>query len=195
VGSCAAQSTHALGLQTICHRPFELPFLSVPGVLPPAPPSVPVGAATAAVLGFEDATAWTATGATLALVTTPITQGSHALKASVPLLLATLTSRSFSAAGLYAPGSTLLIDVWVTNASGTLDVQVKAPSAGISVALSLGPQALSGLPTGKYSTLTYALPSSVFGAIANAVTDFSIALALNVPLGTGPVYFDNIRFA
>ena len=195
VGSFHAKNLEVSINQTVCHRGFELPFQSIPGVAPPGPPSVPVGAATAAVLGFEDATAWTSSQATLASVTTPITQGSKALKVSSPQLIATITSRSFSAAGVYAPGSTLLVDVWITTAQGQLDIQVKSPSAGISTPVSLGPQHLTGLPTGAYSTLRYSLPSSVFAAIVNAMNDFSLLLVLTSPVGVGPLFFDNIRFA
>src|SRR6185437_10089258 len=135
-------------------------------------------------------TAWTTLQATLTSVTTPVTQGSKALKVTSTQLIATINSRSFSAAGLYAPGSTLLIDVFVTAAGGALDVQVTIPSAGIILPLSLGPQLLTGLPAGKYTTLVYTLPSNVFGAIANAVTDFSISLVLTSIPQMLPVYFD-----
>jgi hypothetical protein len=195
IGSFHAKELELSINQTMCHRPFELPFNQIPGARPPDPPPVPVSPQTAAVLGFEDSTAWTSSQATLAFVSTPITQGTKALSVSKPQLVTTISSRSFSAAGLYAPNGALLIDVWLTTAQGQLDIQAKIPSAGIVLPASFGAQSLTGKPTGKYTTLQYALPSNVAAAIAKAAGDVTLSLVLTVPLGVGTLFFDNVRLA
>jgi DNA-binding protein YbaB len=197
-------SWHALQLevspnQTVCLRPFELPFQSIPGARPPDTPPVPVSPATLSVLGFEDATAWTSSQATLTSVTTPITQGSKALSVSNIHGFTTVVSRAFSTVGIASPTGKLLIDIRIPSQQpnpsffGQLDIQATSPSSNVFTA-DFGPQALTGLPVNAYSTLSFTIPSSVLGAIANGAVDLTLTVVLNVNNGTGTHFLDNIRF-
>jgi DNA-binding protein YbaB len=201
IGATHTGSFHAkeveVGLsQTVCHHPFELPFSQIPGAQPPAPPPVPISAATAAILGFESATAWSSTQATVALVTTPITQGTSALRVTgIHPILASVGSQSFSAAGITSPGGQVLIDVYMTNAQlGQMDIQAKIPSAGILVPLGFGIQSISGKPLNQYTTLTFPVPANVATAIANGASDVTLYVVFALPIPSGTFYLDNLRF-
>jgi DNA-binding protein YbaB len=199
VGSWAALNLEVSPNQTICFRPFEIPFAQIPGARPPDKPPQPIPAATAAVLGFADITAWTSSQATLSLVTTPVTVGQSALSVSNLRGFTTIVSRAFSTLGLSTTAGKLLIDVWVPSKQpnqfffGQLDIQASSPSAGVNTA-DFGPQPLTGLPVNTYSTLAFTVPPSVLGAIANGVTDLSLTIVLNVNAGVGTHFIDNLRF-
>jgi DNA-binding protein YbaB len=194
-GSFHAKEVEVGISQTVCFRPFELPFNAIPGARPPDPPPGPIGPQTAAVLGFEDATAWTSTQATLALATTPITQGASALKCSnIQAITAAVVSRAFSAVGIESPAGQFLIDVFIPKAQGQIDIQAKVPSAGILLA-PFGIQSIASLPANRYSTLTYTIPSNVLAALASGAPDVTLTVVFSLPSNAGIFYLDNIRFA
>lgn|GEM_PF-3038395 len=77
---------------------------------------------------------------------------------------------------------------------GTVGLQLNAPSVGLSNAY-VGTLQLTGLPTGKFTDVTFTLPSTVYAALQGEFDDLSVRLIFNLPTGaTQPLLVDNLRF-
>jgi hypothetical protein len=77
---------------------------------------------------------------------------------------------------------------------GTVGMQLNAPSVGLANAY-VGTLQLTGLPTGKFTDVTFTLPSAVYAALEGDFDDLSVRLIFNLPTGvTQPLLVDNLRF-
>jgi DNA-binding protein YbaB len=175
----------------ICHRPFELHYDQLPGIVPPGgfPPPV-------VDLGFETVAGWSTPGAALLTqVTTPVTQGAKALQISNLPGSVDIVTASFSA-NLAPQGTTrLLVDLFVpfNQPSGSLVATISAPSAGVNN-VNLGSVSTTGRPQNAYSQFEFALPTAVRTALDGTASDVSLKLTLNVAANSGPWTLDNVRF-
>lgn len=178
----------------ICHRPFELRYDQLPGLVPPTGPTPPVVS-----LGFETIAGWSSPQALLSSVTNPITQGTRSLQISNVTGMTDIISANFSSA-LAAQGATLLrVDLWVPSNQpnptffGSMAAIVSIPSAGISSA-NLGSRALTPLAQNQFNALEFNLPNNVRQALDGNHADVSLRLVLSVNSGSGPWYIDNVNF-
>ena len=178
----------------ICHRPFELRYEELPGVIPPGglpPPTVD--------LGFETIAGWSCPQATLASVANPVTQGAHALRITNVTGTTDVISANFSADLAPQDSTRVIVDLWVPSTQpnptffGNFTLFISIPSAGIN-AVSLGTLGLTGRPTNKFSQFEFPLPTAVRTALNGNATDVSLKLALSINAGSGPWYVDNVRF-
>ena len=174
----------------ICHRPFELRYEQLPGIVPPAQPPPVVN------LGFETPDGWSSPQSTLlTLVSTPVTQGTKSLRASNPPGTIEIVSANFPAS-LAPQGCTrAIVDVFVpTNQpNGSVSLVISVPSAGVNN-VSLGSVSTTGRPTNQFSQFEFALPTGVRTALDGNATDVSIKIVLNVAAFSGPWFLDNVRF-
>jgi hypothetical protein len=76
---------------------------------------------------------------------------------------------------------------------GAVTVLVSSPSARISNQ-NLGQISLNGLPTGKFSTLSFALPTALQRVLNYGLADVTFTIQLNVNPNTASYYLDNLRF-
>jgi hypothetical protein len=149
------------------------------------------------VLSFDDLGAWTSAQAGLSNDTAAKTEGTAAL-AVLAAGYSEIVSRTFATVGLQ-PTRSLALDVRVPTQQpnpywfGDLQLFLTCPSAGIYSA-PLGYNALTGLGTGAFHTLGFALPPAALTALATPRSDCSLSIALNVPAGAGAYVFDNLRF-
>jgi hypothetical protein len=174
----------------ICHRPFELRYEQLPGIVPPPQPPPVVN------LGFETPDGWSSPQSTLlTLMSTPVTQGTKSLRASNPPGTTEIVSANFPAS-LAPQGCTrAIVDVFVpTNQpNGSLSLVISVPSAGVNN-VSLGSVSTTGRPTNQFSQFEFALPTAVRTALDSNATDVSIKIVLNVAAFSGPWFVDNVRF-
>jgi hypothetical protein len=175
----------------ICHRPFELHYEQLPGIVPPGGLPQPV-----VDLGFENVAGWSSPqSALLTQVTTPVTQGTKSLRVSNPPGTTEIVSANFSA-NLAPQGCTrVIVDVFVpTNQpNGTVGVVISVPSANVNN-VSLGTVSTTGRPTNQFGQFEFALPTAVRTALDGAASDVSIKVVLGVAAFSGPWFIDNIRF-
>jgi hypothetical protein len=149
------------------------------------------------VMGFEDL-GWTSTQAQLSLSATQRTQGCFALKVAGSGYM-TLNSAPFATP---VPGvtSTLKLDVFVPPGQpnpfwfGAVQLYASCPSGGMYNAY-LGQAELTGLPTGTFSTVSYAVPSNVRSTLSGTHNDCFFSVAVNVNQTPTPVVLDNLRFS
>jgi hypothetical protein len=152
------------------------------------------------VLGFEDVAGWTAAQATLALASSPVSQGASSLAVTNVKGSTDIVSVPFSTAGLVAPTGRVRVDLWIgatqPNPSwiGQLQLFISIPSANVSN-VSIGTKELTPLPRKVWSTIDLALPQAVRTALGSPRPDASFKIVLNVNAGSGPYYLDNMRFA
>ncbi|WP_158502484.1 hypothetical protein [Vitiosangium sp. GDMCC 1.1324] len=151
------------------------------------------------VLGLEKPGAWTSTQATLSVHTGRVTEGISSLQIVTPTAFNAIISSNFSTAGLTPVGNKVKVDLFVSpvqpNPSwvGTAEVLISIPSAGIHNQW-VGNVVLNSLPRGAFSTLQFPLQASTVAALNTAPNDVSLQLNLNVTVGSGPYYLDNVRF-
>lgn len=142
--------------------------------------------------GFEDATERSKGS----LVTSPITQGSHALSVTASWWTP-IKSDPFSGEDI-AGSSTMAVDVFIPTSPpnpywiGDLQASVNCPADGVYNAY-LGRQAFTGKTLGQYHTLTFSVSSTVEAAMTSS-DDCTVQLNLNAPAGGSPFLFDNLRF-
>lgn len=178
----------------ICHRPFELRYEELPGLVPPGglpPPTVD--------LGFENIAGWSSPQAVLSSVQNPVTQGTRSLQIATAPGATDVVSANFSA-DLAPQGATrLMIDLWVPANQpnptffGNLSAVISVPSRGVNN-VSLGTIALTPRPTNQFNQFEFALPSAVRTALDATATDVSVKIVMSVNAGSGPWYIDNVRF-
>ncbi|HEX2957679.1 MAG TPA: S8 family serine peptidase [Chitinispirillaceae bacterium] len=185
----SADQSSAAGINQEYSLVSDIPFL----------PS-PVADTVALVMGFEKATLWSfITGSgTLSNLASPKTQGSASMQISgngyqqirsINLKTNQLAEKNKILCDIYV-GTTQPNPYWI----GYAQLLVHCPSANI-YNMYIGQVMLNGLPLGTFSTLTYTLPSTVLTALAGSHNDFSFSLVLNTNTGSGPYYFDNMRFS
>ncbi|XXT19419.1 hypothetical protein WME94_55270 [Sorangium sp. So ce429] len=152
------------------------------------------------ILGFEKPGAWTATSALLSQHTGRVKEGIASLELRPLSRASSITSASFSAAGLTPVGSTIKLDVFLPkalpgqNLNGSIQARLSIPSAGIND-LSVGSVSLTSLTRGAFSTAAFpALPASAVDALNAAPSDVQLQFAFDMTIGSRPYYLDNIRF-
>ncbi|NLW33749.1 MAG: S8 family serine peptidase [Fibrobacter sp.] len=95
--------------------------------------------------------------------------------------------------------STINLDFFVgstqpdSNYVGDVQFYINCPSAGIYNQW-IGIVLLTTLPHDVFSTISFTLPTNVLNVLAGSHNDFSISFSLNTNHGSGPYYFDNLRF-
>jgi|GEM_PF-1326290 len=152
------------------------------------------------VMGFEDASLWyfiTGTGS-LSTVPYPATQGTGAMwiKGNG---WQQIKSVDLKTTDINETSSSLKLDIFVGNTQpnpwwiGQAQMYINCPSAGIYNQY-IGLAELTNLSRGVYSTVSFNLPANVMSALAGDHSDFSFSIALNTNPGSGPYYFDNMRF-
>jgi hypothetical protein len=160
---------------------------ATPPAAGPMPPQI--------VLGFEDATKWSAAVA-ISNKLSPATGGTYSLYVGGTGWRA-LDSVKF-ASPLSGIQAKMAMDVYIPTAVsnrswlGQVQLFVSIPSASINN-LALGAVELTGKKLGEYSTIQFALPANVRTQLGKAHTDVSFRIALNA---NDPGYmFDSMRFA
>ncbi len=188
--SITVDQSSAAGINQEYSLVSDIPFL------PPPPPPDTVGA----VMGFEVPSLWqfiAGTG-TLSSHTSPKTQGNASMQIqgngyqqiqSVPLNTTHLSEMNKIKVDLYV-GNIQPNPYWI----GEAQLFVHCPSAGLFNRY-VGQVELTGLPRDVFNTLTFNLPSNILNALAGNYNDFSFSLSLNTNSGSGPYYFDNMRFS
>jgi len=95
---------------------------------------------------------------------------------------------------------TLKLDVFVPSGQpnpywfGAVQLYASCPSGGMNNAY-LGQAELTGKPTRAFSTVSYAVPSSVQSTLSGTHNDCSFSVAVNVNQTPTPVVLDNLRFS
>jgi hypothetical protein len=149
------------------------------------------------LLGFESLD-WSTNGSpVLALVSSPITEGCHALSVNgqgyIPI-----TGPSFNTSQLTLVGPAVSLDVFVPPAQpnphylGAVQLYLTCPSANFWNQY-IGEDELTGLPANQYSTLRYPLPSPISAMLAGSHPDCFFNLNLNINKTPTPLYLDNLR--
>jgi hypothetical protein len=178
----------------ICHRPFELRYEELPGLIPPGGLPPPV-----VDLGFESISGWSSPQVVLSSVANPVTQGLRSLQIGTAPGSVDVVSASFSAALAPQGATRMIVDLWVPSNQpnptffGNLTAIISAPSAGVN-AVNVGTLALTSRPTNAFSQFEFNLPTAVRSALDGSATDVSVKLVLAVNAGSGPWYIDNVRF-
>lgn len=149
-------------------------------------------------LGFENATLWSSSAATIA-TNTQASQGTYSLAVTTSGY-ATINSRLLGPLGTASATTTLdvLLPAALVQASwpGAIQLYVSVPSLGINNYY-LGDRSLSGLPAGTFQTLSFFIPDSVRTTLqSGSYHDLSFSIALNLPTGQQyTVLLDNLRFS
>jgi hypothetical protein len=153
------------------------------------------------VPGFERTAGWTSAQSTLSLATASSTktEGSSSLRVVPTTGWSEIKSIATSLTGSGVIGPNLKLDLFLpTNQPnpsfyGTVSVFVSSPAARINNQY-LGQVSLNGLPTGKFSTLSFALPATTQRVLGYGLTDVTFTIQLNVNPNSASYYFDNLRF-
>ncbi|WP_437678175.1 hypothetical protein [Sorangium sp. So ce131] len=153
------------------------------------------------VLGFEKTGAWTSTQASLSLATGWVTEGRRSLRIATTNSWNQVKSAAFSTASLAPVGNKLNVDLFTSpvqpNPSwlGTVVVLISIPSRGIHNQF-VGTTNLNSLTQNDFSTVTYTLAAPTVTALNSTPkpSDVSVTIELNVNVGSGPYYVDNVRF-
>ena len=153
------------------------------------------------VPGFERAGAWTSTQSALSLATAAgtKTEGANSLRVVPSAGWTEIKSIATSLTGSGVIGSSLKLDVFqpATQSNpyflGTVSVFISAPSARINNQY-LGQVSLTGLPTGKFSTLSFAIPAATQRVLNYGLADVTFTIQLNVNPNSAAYYLDNLRF-
>ena len=148
------------------------------------------------ILGFEDLD-WTSPQVILSQSPALHTQGCYGLNlAGGGYIVANSTPFATPLAGVT---STLKLDVYVPPGQpnpywfGAVQLFASCPSGAMNNAY-LGQVELTGKPTGAFSTLSYAVPSTVQTTLLGAHNDCFFCVAVNVNQTPTPVVLDNLRF-
>jgi hypothetical protein len=149
------------------------------------------------LFGFEDASLWHSSQASLATTPNPRTQGCFSTSVSGSGYM-TIAGNPFPAGAAGNP-TVMKVDLFIPTAQpnpswlGALQSYLECPSGNVFNAY-IGQVELTGLPIGAFSSLSFTLPAGVRTALAGGFNDCSIKLALNVNQ-TGQLWFlDNLRF-
>ncbi len=143
------------------------------------------------ILGFENATTWTASAGVRAS-TTVHTQGATALSIK-NIGYSELVSPSLST--LSGVTSKLAIDVRPPAVAGwgTLQILVTSATLGLSNAW-VGQASLQGLAANTFSEVTVDVPSTIQQKLAQSYSDLKIKVVLNVPTTSVAYVIDNLHF-
>jgi len=153
---------------------------------------------TAAIWGFEDASAWTVTtGSASKQLSTTHDEGSFSLQLSSSAFVAVRSAAVVKPAAL---SPLLAVDVMIPTQAGpyylgAIQMSINVPSLNIYSAW-VNQKQLS-VPTGVWQTLTFQLPANIYAQLlaASSFSDLQLNLGLNPPAGvTQPFRFDNLRF-
>lgn len=156
------------------------------------------------VLGFENPSLWSiSTGSAVLASRVDHTQGALSLEVAgsnyIELRSAALDTQLLRTLFPASTPNRISYDLYIPAPPpnvyyvGASQLYVDAPSAGI-YHLYVGQVLLTGLTLNAWNTLTIPLPANVLSAIQTNRTDFRFSISLNVPAGTAPVAFDNLRF-
>ncbi|WP_437807596.1 hypothetical protein [Sorangium sp. So ce1078] len=152
------------------------------------------------VLGFEKPGAWTSTSVLLSQHTGRVKEGIASLELRPMLRASSITSASFSTAGLTPVGNTIKLDVFLPkavlgqNLNGSIEARLSIPSAGIND-LSVGSVSLTSLTRGAFTTAAFpSLPASAVDALNAAPSDVQLQFVFDMTIGSRPYYLDNVRF-
>jgi hypothetical protein len=149
------------------------------------------------VLGFESTSNWVVTsGSGIVLRSNNThTQGSHSLAVNAR---GTTAVRSAAVAVGSALPADIALDVNIPSHpssgwNGTAQLFGECASKGL-VKTSFGTKSLVGLPTNKFSTLEFKVPSTSLAKLANGCSDLRLTVQLSVPwTSTGNYLLDNIQ--
>lgn len=151
----------------------------------------------ARLFGFESADGWNSAQAALSIVSSPVTEGCGALAVSGQNYM-TIAGDSFSTRHI-AVAPALSVDLFIPpnqpNAAwqGALQAFLTCPSVNVNNQY-IGQVELTGKPKNQFSTLRFALPSSVSSTLRRPIDDCSFSFGLNVnPTGQNWV-LDKLRF-
>src|SRR3954469_7578318 len=145
------------------------------------------------ILGFERPTTdWSAPNGTLTASTT-VTEGTKALAVS-PVGWTEMTSIPLSSLGPVQ--STLKVDVFKPAATSWGEVRVILVSPTLNITWGdLGGVAMSTVPVGHYTTVSFAIPTSMQTALAGTYSDLRVKVVVNAPTLSSPYIVDNIVVA
>jgi LruC domain-containing protein len=127
------------------------------------------------LMDFESSGDWSSSAST-ALVTTPVSNGTQALRVAVSGWT-TVDSASFDTSTLPTPTSTMGFDVYVPDAGsnpwwrGSVQLMAKCPTAGITSWTSIGGvKQLENMFTNEYNHFTGSVPSNLLNAFQGSNT-------------------------
>ena len=149
------------------------------------------------LFGFEDPLSWSATNATLSLVTSPVTQGCGALgingQGYIPIKGSSFPTSSVS------PNNALNVDLFIPSNQpnqfylGALQMYLSCPSGNVFNQY-IGQVELTGKPQNQFSTLRFPLPSATVNTLHQSLSDCAFSFALNVNQTNRTWILDNLRF-
>jgi hypothetical protein len=151
----------------------------------------------ARLFGFEDPLSWSATNATLSLVTSPVTQGCGALGISGSGYLP-INGASFATSNV-SPNNALSVDLFIPSNQpnqfylGALQMYLSCPSGNVFNQY-IGQVELTGKPQNQFSTLRFPLPSATLSTLHQPLNDCAFSFALNVNQTNRTWILDNLRF-
>jgi hypothetical protein len=152
------------------------------------------------LMGFEDASLWQfimGTSGTLSNVAVS-TSGTSSLNVSGGGWQQ-IKSTDINTQDLPTVTNALAIDLFVgdiqpnPNWIGQAQFHINCPSAGINNQ-HVGSAELTGLTLNQFHTLSFNLPTNIVNVMNGNYTDLSISFSLNTNSGSGPYYFDTMRF-
>lgn len=152
---------------------------------------------TQQLLGFESLQFWKSNQVTLSLDANNRTQGCFGMDVSGSGYR-TLSSTPFQTP---LPGTTskLGLDVFIPTGQpnpfwlGAVQMYLSCPAENFNNQY-IGQDELTGLPVGKFSTLSYALPSGILSELNGSHSDCFFTIAVNMNQAATPPVLDNLRF-
>lgn len=152
------------------------------------------------IMGFEDVGLWQFIfGTTGTLTSSSVSTGGLSSMQIDGNGWQQIKSVDFNTEDFSAVTNKLAVDLFIGNNQpipywiGQIQLNINCPSAGINNQF-IGLAELTGLPLNQFSTMTFNLPSNVVNAMNGSHTDFSFSMVLNTNPGSGPYYFDTMRF-
>lgn len=148
--------------------------------------------AAGTVLGFESASAWHGPG--YVSTSSTHTQGLRSLAVDPPSY-GRYVSDAFPFSGqLRSVALDFRLPTAVPNPSwyGSVQLFLSCAQRGLDLAY-LGQVDLAGKPLGSFTTLEYAVPTSVRSALGSGCSALKLTVGLNVPSGTATYLLDNLR--
>lgn len=160
----------------------------------PANPLDPPLGGNSSILGMEDPYEWTGTGVTVGFDTRHTEgQSSVALQAK-----GFVTITSIPVEITQGLGSTIGMDFFLPteqpnpSAFGAVQVYVHCPSKGVNRSF-VGQVELNGRTRGAFNALSFPVSSAIRGSIGGSCPDFSVEIAVNVPVNaTGTYLIDHV---
>jgi hypothetical protein len=150
------------------------------------------------LFGFENGDNWSYKGAPYTMTEIPVTEGKTSL-AIASGSYQSITSQPCDTSLLLDVGATMLLDVYLPSAPsnpnwlGAVQMYVSIPSANLNNAW-IGQNDLTGLASGRFTTLQFTLPAAVVAALKEDHADVSFSFAVNGPSSAEAFHLDNLRF-